>query len=164
MKFLKSANRGQFIVELLVVIGLAAVVLPAILTSFVIARSSKAQHLERLGGIELLKEASEAVRVAREADWSNIEENGTYHPVLSGNTWILASGSQDVDNYTRSILIEDALRSNYAIVESAGVPDPSTKKVTITLSWLTPLASTITEVMYLTRYENISEKASKNYP
>src|SRR3989344_3527919 len=128
MKFLKFDNKGQFIVELLVVIGLAAVVLPAILTSFVIARSSKAQHVERLGGIELLKEASEAVRVTREADWSNIEQDGIYHPVLSGNTWTLESGSQDVDNYTRSILIEDALRSNYAIVESAGVPDPSTKK------------------------------------
>lgn len=153
---IRSGNRGQFIVEFLVAMGFAAVVLPAILTGLIITRSGKAQHEQRLGSIELLKEASEAVRIVREGGWNFIEENGIYHPVINLNTWALASGPDEINGYTRSVEIEDAMRLNNAIVESGGTPDLSTKKITITVSWLTPLPSSISEVFYLTRFKNIS--------
>ena len=151
---LKSEN-GQSLVELLMAMGLISILLPAILTGIVASRGGRAQDIQRVGAVEVLKDAQEAVRSIHERDWTEIETNGTYHVEISGDKWILSPGIQTVDGYTTSIVIGDVFRdSNGAIVTSGGTLDSSTKEVIVTVSWSKPFSSSISSTNYFTRTLN----------
>lgn len=146
---------GQALVELLVAMGIAALMLPALATAMVASRGGRAQQEQRLQAAALLREANEAVRIVRQTGWTGVATNGTYFPAISGSTWVLSAGSQSVSGFTRSIVISDVQRdSGGAIVPSGGTVDPSTKQVVATVSWTTPVATSISNTAYLNRYLN----------
>lgn len=148
-------NKGQTIIELLITIGLSAILLPVLFFGFISTREGKAQQIQRLDAVSLLKEGEEAARNVREKGWTPFAANGTYHPVRSGNSWSLINGSEAVENYTRSIVIQNASRdSGGQIVSNGGTIDPSTKKVTVTVSWLLPFPSQVSSDLYFTRHLN----------
>ncbi len=150
-------NKGQSLIELLVALGTAAVLLPALLTAFVSTREGRVQQNQRLQAVSILKEAEEAVRVVREKDWNIFAVNGTYHPVISNPTWQLSTGPVTIDGFTRAVVISDVFRNaNGAIVTSGGTLDPSTKKVTITVSWSSLYPSSVVATLYLSRFTNLS--------
>lgn len=132
---------GQALVEVLVAMGIAALILPAVFTGFITSREGKVQTEARFKAVNLAKEAAEAVRIVREANWNNIAANGTYHPVIVSGTWSLANGSETIDEFTRSIAISDLIPA-----------DPSEKKITITVAWSSLFASSEVETFYLSRY------------
>jgi hypothetical protein len=133
--------------------GLAAILLPALLTGLVASRSGKAQQLQRVAAVPLTREGIEAVRVVREAGWEEFAVNGIYHPLVSSGTWTLALGEENVDGFTRSITISDVMRGPAGeIVAFGGTPDPSTKLVNVTVAWDLPTASSVNIPMYVTRY------------
>lgn len=144
-----SFSGGQIIIELLVAFGLAGILLPALLTGLVGARSGKVQQQERVQAIGLLKEAEEATRSVREANWSNITSptivtGSPYHPVVSSGSWSLVSGEETLGDFTRSIVFSDLTP-----------PDPSLKQVDITVSWGDCPGSCATSTLYLARWRNI---------
>jgi type II secretory pathway pseudopilin PulG len=145
---------GQTVVEVLVAIGVASIMLPALATALVASREGQAQQSQRLEATAMLREADEAVRSERELSWTQIATNGTYHPVVSGSAWDLTSGSETVNGYTRQIVISDAQRNGSgAIVTSGGTADPSTKRVVSTVSWTTPFASSVSSEAYYHRWQ-----------
>lgn len=150
---IKSTN-GQTLVELLLAVGLAALLLPALISGFVTGRDSRAQQLQRTDGVAFMQETKSALRSVREAGWSNVSTNGTYHPAISGTAWSLAANAETVGDLTRRVVISDAYRNatSGAIVQTGGTVDPSTKKVDITVSWTQPRVSSIVSTIYMTRY------------
>ena len=149
--------KGQTIVELLLVIGLSAIILPALLTGLVASRSGKAQQSQRLEAVAILKETEEAVRNVRENDWNTFAVNGTFHPAIAGSSWTLAAGAETINGFTRSVVISDVQRdASGVIVASGGTVDPSSKKLVITVSWGTPLSTSIQSTIYLMRLDNIT--------
>ncbi len=129
------------IIELLVAFGLASIILPAILGSFVSGSSGKVQQQQRLLAVGYLKEGVEAVRSVREAAWANIVNNNTYKLVQNGSVWSLTPGTETLGDFTRSIVVGDV--SPF---------DPSVKRITVTVSWNNVLPSEISSIFYLTRY------------
>src|SRR3989338_7096778 len=103
-------KKGQSLIELLLAIGLSAILLPALITGLVTSRSGKSQQVARVEAITLLKETQEAVRSIRNRDWSNITINGTYYPVISGSMWASASGSLSTNGFTKSYTVSDVNR------------------------------------------------------
>src|SRR3989344_502241 len=94
IKFKFPALRaGQSLVEILIAIGLAGILLPALLTGLVSSREGKAQEGQRLQATALARESEEAIRSIREKGWTNIAANGTYHPAISVDEWTLANTS-----------------------------------------------------------------------
>lgn len=150
---MKKQN-GQTLVELLTIIGLSAIMLPALATGMFAAREGRAQETNRLQASALLNEAEEAVRSVREKGWTQFAQNNTYYPTVSGTgDWVLNVGSQAVGKYTRSVTIADVQRNaSGQIVLSGGTVDPSTKKVTTTISWNTPIPSSVSNDIYFERY------------
>lgn len=151
---IKLLCKGQSLVELLMAIGILSVILPALTFGILASRDGKAQQAQRLQAVALLKETEEAVRVVRENGWISFAVNGTYHPEISGNTWVLASGSATVNGFSRAVTISDVYRNTSgAIVATGGaVLDPSTKKVDISIGWTLPYPTTLDSTVYLTRY------------
>ncbi len=158
MRFIKKNNqRGQSLVELLVAIALASLLLPALLAGISASRGGRSQHDQRLQAAAYLKQSQEAVRSIAEGGWGNIATNGTFYPVISSGKWILTPGTQSVAGLSLSVTINDTYRdSSGAIATSGGTIDPSTKKVVISVSWSTPLLSSVSATSYFTRYKNIA--------
>src|SRR3989344_4516365 len=144
---------GQSLVELLLGMALISLVIPALLSGLVAGREGGQQQVSRLTATALMDQALEVVRSVRSAGWVAFAVNGLYHPAADGASWSLATGAQSVDGYTRVISISDTQRnSSGAIVASGGTPDPSTKTVTVTVSWSTPFPSSVSTTAYFTRY------------
>ncbi|MBI3397591.1 hypothetical protein HY045_03890 [Candidatus Woesebacteria bacterium] len=141
MALFKKFKAGQSMVELLLAMGIAAAVLPAILTGFIAGREGKVTQDLRLRATAYLREGQEATRVFREKDWIGFAVNGTYHPVISGSTWILSSGSESISDFTRAIVVSDIIPV-----------DPSIKLVTTTVSWGTGSIQQVSAKEYFTRY------------
>lgn len=152
------ANRGQSLVELLLAFGIMAIFLPALATGIISSRNGTAQESQRLQAVALVKEAKEATRNVREKGWVAFAVNGTYHPTISGSEWALVSGPEDVNGFTRQIVISDVSRdASGTIVDFGGTVDPSTKKAVITVSWTKPLPANLNSTVFLTRYlDNLS--------
>src|SRR3990167_11249546 len=143
---------GQSLVELLIAIGLLAVLLPAILTGLISSREGKAQQQQRSQATALLKESQEAVRSIREKGWGNLTDD-TYHPVVSGSSWSLVAGSENILGFTRQVVISAAQRnSSGMIVDTGGTVDHSSKKIVASVSWDSPLSSKVETVSYLSRH------------
>lgn len=146
-------NKGQTLVEILVAMGLSAILIPSILTLTVASREARAQEGQRLMSATLLREAKEAVRSIRESSWASIAFDGTYHPEISGSSWALVPGTEDIGNFHRQIEIQPVRRDQSgAIVESGGFVDPSTKKITHSVSWDEPRSGSVSAMEYLTRF------------
>lgn len=149
-------ERGQLLVELLLAIGLSAIILPGIIYGIIATRDGRSQTRERMTALTYFKQANEAIRSVRERGWDNLYGPGTYYPVLStdGKQWELATGSATVNGFTTAITISDVYRNNNVIVLSPtpGVLDPSTKRALINISWLNPFPSAVQSTIYLTRF------------
>lgn len=145
--------RGQSLVEIILAIGLAGIILPGLITGLVASRGGKVQQEKRVDAVSFLKEAQEAVRSVRESGWASIATNGTFHPTLSSNRWVLSAGSETVNGLTRSIVISDVYRDDEgSIATSGGTLDPSTKQIVLTVSWILPNPSSISNTLFITRY------------
>ena len=147
--------KGQTLIELLLAMSLTAIFLPVLLSSFVSSREGRAQSEQRLDASQLQKEAIEAVRSVRERDWNEIAINGTFYPQIQESQWVLISGTEETEEYTRSIVISDVYRDTLGdIVETGGDLDPSTKRVDVSVSWTNPSPSSLTSTLFFARFEN----------
>ena len=145
------------LVELLLIIGLMAIILPAIFTGIIAFREGKPQQLQRMQAVTLLKETEQAARSVRDMGWATFATFSAtpLHPVISGAHWSLADGSETISSITRQVVISDVHRNaDGTISESGGTIDPSMKKITTTVSWLLPFPSNLNSVIYLSRTTN----------
>lgn len=153
--FRNKSSAGQTVIEVLVAIGISAIMLPALATAVIASREGRTQSTQRFTATTLMQEAEEAVLTIKNTNWTSISTNGTYYPTISGSTWGLATGSEIIGNFVREIEISDSERdSNGNIVQSGGQTDPSTKTIKITVSWSTPFASSVSDTLYLSRWRN----------
>lgn len=144
---------GQSLIEIILAIALSAILLPALLTGLVSSRQGKAQQAQRTQAVYFLNETVDAVRSVREKGWATFAVNGTYHPVISGSSWAMSTGSATVNGLTQQVDIGDVYRATTGeIVTSGGSLDPSSKKVDISISWGQPYISTVSASLYITRY------------
>jgi hypothetical protein len=156
-------QRGQLLIELLLTIGLSAIILPGLLSSLVASRDGKPQQEQRVQATALLKESEAALKNVRDDNWttlSDIPAGSPYHLAITNNQWSLSPGvATNAAGFTQQVVLSDVYRgSTGAIVTSpsGNTLDPSTVKAEITITWSTPNPSTLTSTMFLTRTTNLS--------
>lgn len=150
-------QKGQALLELVLVIGISSLMVPALVSALLAAWDGKPQQEKMIVATALLRETESSVRNIRDTNWNAFAVNGTYHPVVSGSTWSFSSGPDtNSAGLNRQVVISDVYRNNGAIVTTGGSLDPSTKRAVITISWSQPHTSSINSTMYLTRAENFS--------
>jgi len=148
-----SNLRGQSLVEILIAVALTSVLLPALVTGLVASTGGKSQETQRVEAVALLKEAQEAVRSVRERGWNTFPPNGAYHPTVENFAWEFASNSETINGFTRTLTVSNVFRdANGVVVLSGGTLDPSTKRISIAITWGTPYQSQVASEMFVTRY------------
>jgi type II secretory pathway pseudopilin PulG len=142
-----TTSSGFLIMELLVSVAVLAVIAfvgaQASLVSFSGGKASE----EKDNAANLSNEVFEAVRAAADEKWVNLynlTKGGTqYHPALSGGKWTLVANNETITlnniSYTRYFTVDNVSRDiTTRNIESAYVSaddDPSTQKVTVTVTW-----------------------------
>lgn len=160
MKKINKLFKGQMLLELLLVIGISAIIFPALLTGFIASREGKPQQKQRMQAVTLLQETQQAAASVKDMGWVLFATFSAVplHPVVYEGKWALLPGSDTINGLTRQLIISDVYRdTNGIIVSSGGTIDPSIKKITSTVSWAKPFGSTLTSVMYLSRTENTTQ-------
>jgi type II secretory pathway pseudopilin PulG len=123
---------GQSLVEIVLVMALSALILPALLTGFVSSRQGKVQQSQRTQAVYLLNQTIDSLRSIRERNWESFAVDGTYHTATQSGSWILASGPTTANGLTQQIIISDINRDlTGAIATLGGTLDPSSKKVNV---------------------------------
>lgn len=136
-------QKGAFLIEVIVIVGIITGSLVAILgvatvflvTSHVVQQTSKATALAQ--------EAIEIVRNYRDGtDWDTtglgqLALGVPYHPEQSGSppAWTLIGGAETLDEFTREIEFEQVYRDSSDNIASAGSLDPHTLKAIVRVFW-----------------------------
>lgn len=144
---------GQTLIEILIVIALMALLLPVLSMGLIASREGRPQQIRRAQALQTVQEYHDAMISIRENGWDAISINGTYHPTTNGTSWSLSAGSIEDNGIISQVEIADVIRDeNGVIEESRGNIDPSTKYITITSSWDTPIPGEVFSSFYVTRY------------
>jgi type II secretory pathway pseudopilin PulG len=167
-KLTKSKNvSGQILIE--VIIAGAIIVLVAATIVNLLQTSSRAisETRAKTSATFLAQEEIEAMRAISRENWLNIANLATgtinhYYATSSAGKWVATSGDEIINlndiTYTRYVWFDDVYRSETdgSIVTSGGYFDPSTKKMTVKITWQTPqgISSDFTDTLYLTRFLN----------
>ncbi|KKS45094.1 MAG: hypothetical protein UV08_C0009G0004 [Parcubacteria group bacterium GW2011_GWA2_42_18] len=139
-----SLRRGFSLVEVLVAVTIITIAFIAVLSA-----STRGVVLARLALEEtqvsfLLEEGAEAVKFARDLNWSNISAltlSADYHPEWGANGWTIVSGSGVSGEFTRKIQFTSAYRDSYDDLASSGTVDSGTRKVTVSVAWFNGVAT-----------------------
>lgn len=160
-------QQGSLLLELLVVISLIAIILTIGTQAVYVSLQSNKVSGDRDVATNLASEALEATRSVSEENWINIysltKTSQHYKVVQSSGKWTLATGDEVVVlntiSYTRYVVIEntcrdDSTRNITGVGTCAGdsSDDPSTQKITVTVSWIGGDPVVISE--YFFRWKN----------
>lgn len=113
----------------------------------------------------LAKEGIEVIRFLRDQSWSNYVATSSvitgtvYYPVASGSAWQLSSSNPGLllGRFTRELVLSSVNRdASGNIVVSGGSPDASTRKVTVTVTWINEKGLPQTYILgaYITNFLN----------
>lgn len=161
MSMFNKLFKGYMLVELLVTMGIAAIIFPALLTGFIASREGKPQQKQRMQAITLLKETEAAAASVKDMNWTLFATFSAtpHHPVIYNGRWALVPGAETINGFTRQLIVNNVYRNVVSEIVPFGTPgaweDPSTKQVTITISWNQPFASSISSSVYLARSDSI---------
>src|SRR3989344_2467235 len=126
-------------------------------------RSNKFSN-ERNAALGLVEETFEAVRNSSSERWQNIydltKDTAQYYPQQSSGKWQIAAGTENIVvngiTYTRYFAISNVSRDtssrNIENTYNSANNDPSTQKITTTVSW--PDAEPMISSEYITRWRN----------
>ena len=155
IKILGKEKKGQALIELLVGFAILTIVLTSVTLLVIGAREASTRSANILEAENSLVFQNEALRSVRESGWSNLQ-NGTYHLVSSGGAWALASNSETVNGFERQIVIDDTCRdTGGSLVDCpSGTTDPSTKKLTSSVTWQHFFGGKVDDIFYFTRHLN----------
>jgi prepilin-type N-terminal cleavage/methylation domain-containing protein len=147
------SNQGGFtLIELIIAVGLAALLLPAIITVFSFSLSSASQGENFTQAYALAQQEMEAVYFLKSQgtstwDWEKTPTNTNpgeyYQPQESGDSWVLggitSTPIQDVgDIFTKVVEIQEVRRypvSEVVTADPVAPIDNLTRKIIVDVSW-----------------------------
>jgi type II secretory pathway pseudopilin PulG len=147
-------KKGYSIIEILVAIGVIGFVITAAVGVFSVTREASRIAELKLEASYYLTEYMEYTRNIRRADWDNLT-NGRYVFVNSNGSVSLAptSTGETVNGFTRYVELSDVYRdSSGNLLDSPGLTDPSSKYITVAVSWQGIKSGTLSHRIMLTRY------------
>lgn len=158
-KNLRSNKTGFTLVELMLAISIFVIVAMGVAVPIAGSHLSNMENKKITQANAVFNETWEAVRSIRNRDWDNLI-NKTHGLTDSSGYWEFYGSNDQMDGFTRSVVITDARRdSSGNLVVEGGDIDPDTKHVKVQLSWKpTPYTVRMLEAeSLLTNYKNPGE-------
>lgn len=146
-------EKGMGLVEVLIASSIMAASLISIMGVYNALSKLSLRNTDSIQATYLAEEGLEIVRVLRDKGWANIASTtaSTTYSFFWNNassTWMATTSPEEIDIFDRSVIFESVRRNaNFSIVQGGmGTVDPNSRKVTVTVSWLT-VSGTSTKVL-----------------
>lgn len=165
VKLIKNKKSGFSIIEILIAIAFIAVIVTGI---FNISQFNS--HVRKINDerTQALYYAVEGVEAAKLITWDQLTI-GDHHFVKNNNVWEINSGSELLANkYTRTVVVSEVYRESisqgnvYGAISGSANIDPDTKKVTVTIDWLSKSGSTKQEKLETNIYRFQANRWKQN--
>lgn len=92
---------------------------------------------EEIQAISYAEEGLEAIRSLKKRDFSSVPyTDGSGIIRRNDGLWELSGPSDTSGRYTRTVVVEPVMRNGDGNIDTDGMEDPSTKKVTVTVRWM----------------------------
>lgn len=147
-------KKGFALVELVVALGVFSIIVFAAIRLFIVSQEVSVIGEKKIQAQALATEDFEKVKNLKRNDWGSLTNGRYIFQNQAGNlTLAPTTTGEEVDGFTRFLEIDNAYRDeNGNLVESGGTLDPSTKKLTVFISWSGLFPRSISQTTYLTRY------------
>ncbi len=171
---------GQSLIELVIAVAVAGILIGGSASLVAVSLRGNAQNRYFQTATLLSQDELEKVTTLTERNWAtlyNLIKAAQYvaTSTAAGTQYVALAGPEIVTiggvDYTRYFIVENVTRSNCGTVDIPGNPpsqspcpvndlqtanaeDPSTQKITATVSWGGSTPGTMSLVKYLTRYRN----------
>lgn len=149
-------KNGFMLVEIVIALGIFSIIISSVIQLFLTSQEASGIGQNKTRAMALMTEYFESLKnLRRRLEGWNSLTNGRYIITTTlGNITLQATTSgETIDSYTRYLTIEDAYRDQPGkLVETGGTQDPSTKKITVVVSWEGLHPAQISQSSFLTRY------------
>lgn len=135
-----KSNQGFSLVEIVVSISLMMVILVGSLSANSLASNSVGLNKVRSQANLLSKEGMEALLSVRAGNFNSLG-SGDFHPVMNSGSWALASGSETIGQFTRTITLSPVMRNLVCttpvcdVTTAGGLIDPLSFYALVKVAW-----------------------------
>lgn len=139
---LTSMKRGMGLVEVLVAVFIFTIILSSLILVSNMYLSGAGDNLRLTQAAYLAEEGIEAVKIIRDKSWVDISNltGQTYYLNFNtaSSTWQATTTKIDIDNFSRSFILEGVVRGGDGDILDSGTPNlnDKTRKLTVSVSWL----------------------------
>lgn len=158
VRLIKKQKEGFSIIELLIAISFIAVIISSIFTISQFNGQVRKINDERT---QALYYAVEGIEAAKLMTWDQLAV-GDWHFIKNASLWEIGAGAELLNNkYTRTVVVSEVSRESisqgnvYGAISASANIDPDTKKVTVTIDWLSKSGSSKQEKLetYIHRFQ-----------
>lgn len=152
----RGGNTGFGLIEIIVGAAILSVALLSISRFFQATFRASTITQSALQGDYLLEEGVEAVKLFRDAGYTNnilnISTTTPHYFLWNGTTWATTTASTLIDNkFLRKFTLADVKRDVNNDIATAGTYDPDTKLVEVSVEWVDPMGTTTRSIQtYIT--------------
>jgi len=141
----KSYTQSQLgigLVEIVVVIGIIALLFPAIFQLLSLSSKTIRAGTNKIEATYLAQEGIEATRTLRNKSWDSeiatLTNDTVYYPVISANRWTLSTINPGIIDglYTVTVVLSEVFRDGNDDIAADGTSDPNTKKILAKTTWI----------------------------
>ena len=153
----KKTQNGFGIAEIVVAVAIIALSIFGLLTVASVSLKTLRNNTTNIQAAFLLEEGVEAVKILRDSGWiANIvplNAGTNYYLTFNGVTWKATTTNIFIDNfYERKFVLSNVNRNGNDDIVASGTLDLNTKKITVSVSWLSQTGTTTKNIStYMTK-------------
>jgi len=140
MKNQIKTNQGFGLLEIVIGSTIISVALIALVGAFSLAVKSSISNTSKVQATYLIEENIEAVKTLRDTSWSaNIAPltvGQDYFINWDSTKWATTTTPETIEIFSRSFKLDSVYRDGSNDIAQSGTLDVSTRKLTVTVSWL----------------------------
>jgi Tfp pilus assembly protein PilV len=165
-------KQGQSLIEVVIGLTIGALIIGGVSAGLATGLKSNAITRQEITATQVAQKTLDNVRALAESDWNTIysaSKDATTYIYSSGTNLVLTGNltgneaaievSSANITYTPSFVLNNVFRNTSGEISTSGDGDPSTQKVTVSVSWKPSGSGTnrsISLVSYIVRTKNIS--------
>jgi prepilin-type N-terminal cleavage/methylation domain-containing protein len=153
-------DAGFTLVEMVVAIAIIVLFLSALVAAFNLYLKIATGNTLGAQAAYLAEEGVESVKVIRDNGWTTniaiLSTTTNYYLTFQSGTWKATTTSSMIDTtFQRTFQLDSVNRDGSSNIAASGTNDPNTRKVTVTLAWLSHGATSTQSIStYLTNINN----------
>lgn len=149
-----SGNPGFGVIEIIIASAIIGIVVFSLIQVGQFSLKLSRLASDRVAAGFLLQEAMEGMKLLRDESWSaniaNLTTGTPYFLTFNGSRYTLTGAEPPLIDrkFRRRIVLSEVRRNAQQDIAASGTVDPSTKKVTLELSWLNGTATTTDSIEF----------------